>query len=213
MVRLLILALLALAGTPYAQSTPFSWGFGTGSGGSGGTTSPGGTLTGANQYRSAGGTFAGDDLIIDNGIGTLSLVGVSATSTISASMLTTTGLGSVTNPAISVVGNSGFYRTNGPRLWTTVNGANRQLWSSAGFSNVFGSLGVGGSAEFTPSANLHVSGTIMMTGQGVTCTASTLGSIRYSSTTTSIAACLNPIGTPAWYALASTSIVVSDTLP
>ena len=72
----------------------------------------------------------------------------------------------------------------------------------------------GGSQGVSRSiVGLEVSGSLSVTGNGISCTANNLGSLRYSSTTTALAACLNVGGTPNWYALASTSTVVSATQP
>ena len=118
--------------------------------------------------------------------------------------------GSITTATGGIyIGNSSFgANTNGTNqmsignviFGTSMNGAN---------------LGVGriGINFNTPSSTFHVSGTIQMSGQLITCTANTLGAVRYSSTTTSLAACLNPAVTPTWYDLASTSTVVSATQP
>jgi len=211
---------------------------------SGGTTSPGGTVTGANQYRSAGGTFAGDDLVIDNGAGVLSMLGVSVTGVASATTLRT-GDGTLSAPAQSFLldTDTGWYRAGNNQPNLTVNGAVvlRQAQTTlgimtavnspsatlhvgtqcasgacAGSAYIAGSMAVNGGAQGVSSGivGLEVSGSIKVTGSGILCTANNLGSIRYSSTTTSIGACLSPVsGTFNWYALTSTTTIISATQP
>lgn len=157
-VNKLILALLLLAASAQAQIQNFSNAFVVSSTSSGGgSTSPGGTVTGANQYRSAGGTFAGDDLILDNGSGTIT-------------------------PRLYGVDNN-FTASNTEVLYasgTTMDGAH-----GLSYNNVSNFIFIGtptGVAVPTPSATVHVSGTVLATGTG---TFATVAATQASTTNVS----------------------------
>lgn len=108
------------------------------SGGGGGTTSPGGTVTGANQYRSAGGTFAGDDLVLDNGAGGFSAVTLTA------------GNGTMAAPSINFAGSltSGLTRPGNNQVSLILNAKELVRFAQSTIG-----VGVSGSA---PSATFQV---------------------------------------------------------
>lgn len=118
--------------------------------GSGGSTSPGGTVTGANQYRSAGGTFAGDDNILDDGAGNLTALGVSAT---------TISVTNVTLNSNTLLAGQGLYaRLNGAAL--VMDGSAGFQYNQATNRSIFAESDL--PANTTPSATVHVSGTLLV---------------------------------------------------
>lgn len=277
--RILLAALLLIPSLSFADGVYTRSKLGSGSG-SGGSATAGGTVTGANQYRTAGGTLGGDDLVLDDGTGLMTFRGaqllISSTNTFLGTNAGNAG-GTATNGANTAFGSqalmgltggssntmvgrlAGMSIGNGLRNTAVGSGA---LLTNTGSDNIAIGVNAGGSVTTAtgmiaignssfpantngtnqlsignviygtsmngvaqgagriginfnlPSSTLHVSGTIQMSSAiGTLCSTSTLGAIRYSSTTTSLAACLNPSGTPTWYALASTSTVVSATQP
>ncbi len=158
----LILGLLLIASTASAQTMMYSYPRAVAGGGASSPTTPGGTVTGANQYRSASGTFAGDDLVINDGAGGLGLVRISASDTISASMFTATGPGTAASVQVGFSsGTKGFYSCAGSRLCTSA--GNSLTWTFANTYNTsnrpLGVRGDGG-GDFTPNATLDISGTL-----------------------------------------------------
>jgi hypothetical protein len=96
-IKSLIGSLVLLAGTAFGQSQ-FSGGGGTGGGGSG---TVGSCASAGNAYYAAGGTTTScDTSIVDNGIGSFTLVGVSGTG-----LITTSGSFSTTSTAVSTFQN------------------------------------------------------------------------------------------------------------
>lgn len=202
--------MLALAGTATAQSsTPFSWNFGSGGGGGASSpTTPGGTVTGAIQYRSAGGTFAGDDLMVTNGSGIITLAGVSSTGTVSSSMFRGLG-GSSANVTFGLQGmnNIGLYFPTTSIARISVLGDGFQFGSA--FNSSIRNLGINGT--FTPGTTLHVSGTSILgiANASISCGASQLGAVVYSNALSTLAACN---GSGSWIPMVSGSLVSASAL-
>jgi hypothetical protein len=202
-----VIAVPAWAGSPFHQ--PLALG---GGGGSVTPTTPGGTVTGANQYRSASGTFAGDDNVIDDGAGTMGLINVSATGSIG-----TSSNGTMSQLALSFGGNAayngfGFYRTSGPRIYFSNTTTNMFQWAPASsYINFYPNVFIGGSSgsNYMPNAMLEVSGTVKVSGVGTACSASNVGAYRDTTTYNSIARCN---GTN-WVVLASTTITIPTNTP
>lgn len=207
--KLVLLFLLLISGVyaaPPVQLGRTSYGNQGNTSGSGGTASPGGTVTGANQYRSAGGTFAGDDNVIDSTTGILTMRGLVVSGTV-------TPISATTAPGFDMF--AGFTNSG-----ATMGTPRVELGLSAGTAGTLNLnannggvstfiTGLAGSASYigrngntssfvvnvtngAASANLHVSGTVrfdnLLTGTAVTNLCLTSANLVVS--TTALSGCL-----------------------
>lgn len=157
-----IFGLWLLAEVANAQSTGNLFGrIGTGSF----VTLPSGTVTGANQYRCAGGlAFCGDNFVVDNGAGNISLTTLTASGEVSASVFTVNRADA--NAQMSW-GRSGtyWYVSSPSNDWQLGGPTSNNFFYFDNRASGGPALGIGYGSGIAPSAsaNLDVSGTISAT--------------------------------------------------
>lgn len=225
---LLLLASSSFAASPYFNTKVNG---ATTSGGGGGTTSPGGTVTGANQFRTAGGTFGGDDLIIDDGLGSLTLQGTlsAVSATIGAMPVSSTSAPLIVKQR--TLGNSNGLIVESPSGGTNliklgctnITSCDVAYGTGSGFIRL-NNAGAGvngyvattafrfgvtaGGGEFIGT----VSGTLIKPSQGnasSTCGTTERGGMIYSAVKNTIAVC---DGSASWIPLVSTTLISASGL-